>query len=337
MKQVLQQLFGAFSAAGLSPRPRQQTEDGRISALHALLQKQRFAELNQQFARLPAELQFPALQSLSCNGKAVENWLLLQPNLPALLAHACTLLALTRKLSSPLEQHTLLQEADDCLQRAHTLAPDDPLPFCVGIAVGCALGKDMDTLEERFAALRQRAPRHYWGQLQLVLAYTERRDDAGMLAFARKMHRRSPRGDGCNLMPVLAHLQIASRFESLADREAYCQRSDVHDDIVRCYLRSLASSHYVVNAATSHQRNHMAVALILGGALRHGLRELRRLDGYDPQVWRLLAANWRENRSPALIIDRLQRHRPARKASKPAALPTVLRSSLSQMTQTIPG
>lgn len=345
MKRILGPVFRVLDKVGLGAKARPQVMDSRIEQLHRLLAKQRHAELDQHFARLPAELQYPALRSLAQAGKPVEAWALLSPSPAALMAQACALQDEATDLASALEKHTLLQEADDYLQRAHTLQPHDPMPFCAGLAIGAALGLDITTLEERFAALRQRAPKHYWGQVLMLDAYAAIRDNTAMLAFARKMQRRSSRGEGCNIMPVLAHLRIAARFGNVEDREQYCQSPDVREEIQRVYLRSLASSSYVLSAATGHQRNHMAVALFLCGARRQALRELRRLQGYDSAPWQLLARTWRENQNPGLVIDRLYRGMVARQARdakvKIRRVHTVLHpqihSRASQMSETVPG
>lgn len=345
MKRILGPVFRMLDKVGLGAQARPQTPDSRLEQLHRLLARQRHEELDRQFSRLPPELQYPALLSLAQAGKAVDSWALLAPSLTSLMVQSCALLLEAATLSSELEKHTLLQEADDYLQRAHTLAPYDPLPFCAGLAVGSALGLDIATLEERFAALRQRAPKHYWGQVMMLDAYAAIRDNEAMLAFARKMQRRSSRGDGTNIMPVLAHLRIAARFGCVEDRENYCHTPEVKEEIQRVYLRSLASSSYVMSAATGHQRNHMAVALFLCGARRQALRELRRLQGYDSEAWQLLTRTWRESQNPGLVIDRLYRAMITKQARdarvKLRKAHTILQPQLhtrsSQVPQTVPG
>ncbi|WP_043649209.1 hypothetical protein [Chitinilyticum litopenaei] len=331
MKRLLTPVSRLLDRIGFGPRTPAQGADARIQQLLALLHKQRFGELEQLLLRLPADLQHPAYLALGEELKLVEDWVLLQASPPALLAEAAAHLHTARSQSNALEQHGSLQEAERSLRKAQQLDPGNPELFCLGIVVGSEQGLDLATLEDRCTALRRLASRHYWGQVAMLEAYARRGTESQLFEFARKMQRRSPRGDGLNLLPVYAHL-LLMRDMSLTQRLDYARRPEVREEVLRLYRRSLGASQYVIGPATLHQRNRCAVALACCGASRLALREIRQLRQHDPAPWALLARNWREEGNTGHIVDRVARELHGQRLRREAgARPS------GQMAETVPG
>ncbi|WP_030903433.1 hypothetical protein [Streptomyces sp. NRRL F-5126] len=188
------------------------------------------------------------------------------------------------------EFRIILEEARTVSEEAAMLAPRDPVPYMIELAVARGLGYGRERFERLWAEVVDRAPAHMGAHLAALRYFTARwhgsRKDA--VAFATAAAARAPRGS------LLAALPLFAVYEHLP--RPGLGRSRYRGEAVR---RAVAGAVFAVREAAAddpvvpHVRHLLVLFLVRMSRWREAMEQLLLVDGH------VGAVPWTYARDPA--------------------------------------
>ncbi|MEM7234610.1 MAG: hypothetical protein AAF517_20695 [Planctomycetota bacterium] len=209
------------------------------------------------------------------------------------------------KAAESLEHH--LMRADDCLNRAASLLPNDPQIYTQWLVVGKGLSFPPDRLRELFERAMACDPTHFGALSQRFDCLTRKwhGSEKEMFEFVRETAGRLDPGEPGLALVVEAHREAWLDFDLEeeghdSDEEAtedspgdepgarihpYFLRPEVHEEIVTTYQRWAEAEPLVDDAYTLIARNNFAWGLHKVGEFALALRELNKIGDKATDIW----------------------------------------------------
>lgn len=186
---------------------------------------------------------------------------------------------------------SLLQLAEQSLQKAAELDPTDPTPWAFLVATSRGLGQGIEEAQQRFQEAVRRDPTHYSAHRQMLTSLCEKWGGSHemMFDFARGAANRAAEGHDLATLIINAHIERWLYFDFDEDPKGakqYLKDAAVRQECLAAYMRSLASPQIQVRRSTIYARNTAAMWFFLARERNYLLGEVAQIgEAYSRVPW----------------------------------------------------
>jgi tetratricopeptide (TPR) repeat protein len=157
-----------------------------------------------------------------------------------------------------------LAKTESVLMKCAEEMPSDPTPWAYMIIVSTWNSEDHDI---RFSYLEQavsRDPYNWAAHMHMIIALSEKwgGDNEEMIAFAEKVAKSAPAGSDLPTILIKAYLEYWKYLNIFQDKpdeaDKFLRSSDIQENAVKAYLRSLASEDFQETAVSIFARYNIS-------------------------------------------------------------------------------
>ncbi|NBM15053.1 hypothetical protein [Streptomyces sp. GC420] len=176
------------------------------------------------------------------------------------------------------DHRIILEEARTACGEAALLAPGDPVPYIIELAVGRGLGYGREDFEALWAKVAERAPHHMGAHLAALHYWCEKWHGSRELAdvFARRAAGSAPTG---TLLPALPLFSLYENMPDLIVGQSFYQ-----GEAVSRALEGALHAVYAVsdrdNPVLAHVRHLLIFFLVRAERWAEALDQVKHVDGY---------------------------------------------------------